>query len=183
MRDLTNLNKLEQYLINHKIPYERIDEDDQQFYLDRHQICVPCDREGREWDAICQRGSYGAEEGLLEIMGTIVSPLAGDSVEGWLTAEDVIARIEDKYDVGEEDQYCNECQGNCDDYYWDNDSCEYVDACFQCSHNGFIEKNDSVMAKDAGSGGQERYSCPVCGDWWYGKVNECPGCGQKMRYS
>lgn len=103
MRNLSNLNRLEQYLKEHDIPYERIDKEDE--YLDenhkyclveleRHQICVPSENGEREWDAICHRGSYGAEEGLLEIMGSIVSPMAGDSVEGYLTAEDVIARIE-----------------------------------------------------------------------------------------
>ena len=103
MRDLANLNKLEQYLIDHQIPYERIDAEDKPIddghtyclvEMERHQICVPCEGAGRKWDAICQRGSYGAEDGLLEIMGTIVSPWAGDSVEGFLTAQDVIERIE-----------------------------------------------------------------------------------------
>ena len=103
MRDLSNLNKLEQYLVEHNIPYERIDQEDKPLddghkyvlvEFERHQICVPREGEGREWDAICHRGSYGAEEGLLEIMGNIVDPLAVDSVEGWLTADDVISRIE-----------------------------------------------------------------------------------------
>lgn len=40
-------------------------------------------------DDYCSR----AESGLLEIMGTIVSPNAGDSVEGFLTADDIIERI------------------------------------------------------------------------------------------
>ena len=103
MRDLKQLNRLEEYLKAKGIPYERIDKEDK--YLDenhpyclvefeRHQICVPSENGEREWDAICNRGSYGAEDGLLEIMGSIVSPMAGDSVEGYLTAEDVIARIE-----------------------------------------------------------------------------------------
>lgn len=103
MRDLSNLNKLEQYLVEHNIPYERIDKEDKPFDdehkyflvgLEQHQICVPHKGEGCEWDAICHYGSYGAERGLLEIMGNIVDPLAGDSVEGWLTADDVISRIE-----------------------------------------------------------------------------------------
>ena len=38
-------------------------------------------------------GSYGYEKGLLEIYGSIVWP-CGDSVEGYLTAADVIERIE-----------------------------------------------------------------------------------------
>lgn len=107
MRDLTQLNKVEKYLKAKNIPYEREDKEDKLVSIERdgihyvvyeqmefHQICVPS-RERRDWDVICHRGSYGAERGLLEIMGTIVRP-CGDSVEGWLTADDVIARIEEK---------------------------------------------------------------------------------------
>lgn len=106
-RDLTQLNRVEQYLKDKGIPYERFDNEDvispQIPYcletFDRHQICVPgYSAQIREWDVICQRGSYGAEDGLLEIYGSIVAPNAGDSVEGWLTADDVIARIERRED-------------------------------------------------------------------------------------
>ena len=99
-RDMTHLNKLERYLKENGIRYERfdveklIDHDNLCFELERHQICVPC-QEKAEWDAICHRGSYGAEEGLLEIYGSIVRPDAGNSVEGYLAAEDVIERIEE----------------------------------------------------------------------------------------
>lgn len=92
-RDLTQLNKLEQYLKHNKIPHERFDNDDGM--VDWHQICVPNHNE-KEWDVICQRGSYGAEEGLLELYGTIVAPDAGYSIEGWLTADDVIRRMKDE---------------------------------------------------------------------------------------
>lgn len=101
MIDLTELNKLEQYLKSKGIPYERIDRKKIQRVLgeeidwSRHQICVPVeDHERREWDAICQRGSYGYEEGLIEIMGSIVHEEDCDSVVGYLTADDVIKRIE-----------------------------------------------------------------------------------------
>lgn len=103
-RDLTQLNKLEQYLKDHGIEYERFDNDDMPVSptityafkeFERHQICVPgYEAKGRQWDAICQRGSYGADEGLLEIYGSLVRESDGDSVVGWLTADDVIARIE-----------------------------------------------------------------------------------------
>lgn len=68
MRDLTELNKLEEYLKEHGIQYERRDVDDLFeedgfiFGTEIHQIIVPEDGPTREWDAICQRGSYGAEE-------------------------------------------------------------------------------------------------------------------------
>lgn len=107
MRDLTELNKLEDYLKKRGMRYERFENDEVVgardgiiFKLDRHQIIVPASGEEAEWDAICQRGSYGAEEGLLEIYGKIVRP-CGDSVEGYLTAEDVIERIEEVYGTKE----------------------------------------------------------------------------------
>lgn len=46
-------------------------------------------------DAVCTKYSFGREKGLLEIMGNIVDKKrVGDSVEGWLTAQDVIDRVE-----------------------------------------------------------------------------------------
>lgn len=83
------LDKLEQYLKDHDIPYERIDKYTNP--VDQHQIAVPGFL-NREWDAVCHLGSYGYENGLLEIMGSISR---SDDVEGWLTAEDVIERIEE----------------------------------------------------------------------------------------
>ena len=47
----------------------------------------------QDWDAICHDFSYGHEEGLLEIMGSLVREDIGDEVEGWLTAEAVIERM------------------------------------------------------------------------------------------
>lgn len=41
------------------------------------------------WDAICGYGTYGHEEGLLEIAGSITK----DDVEGFLTADDIINRL------------------------------------------------------------------------------------------
>lgn len=104
MRDMTELNKLEDYLEARGMRYERFDNDEVVgardgiiFKIDRHQIIVPASGSEAEWDAICQHGSYGAEEGLLEIYGVIVPESAGDIVEGFLTAQDVIERIERVY--------------------------------------------------------------------------------------
>ena len=44
------------------------------------------------WDAICHSGSYGHEQGLLEVMGT-VARADDDGVEGWLTAEEILQRL------------------------------------------------------------------------------------------
>ena len=91
--DLTELNKLERYLKEKGIPYERIDEEETEKVPERHQIMSPC-RANWEWDAVCQFGSYGWQEGLLETMGILVAPDYGDSVEGHLTADEMIKRIE-----------------------------------------------------------------------------------------
>lgn len=56
-------------------------------------ICYPCMGDGCVSDAICHDGSYGRNEGLLEIMGLVdKEKTGGDSVEGWLTAEEVFRR-------------------------------------------------------------------------------------------
>lgn len=47
----------------------------------------------RIFDAVCHYGSYGYHNGLLEILGSIVSEEDGDQVVGYLTADDVIERI------------------------------------------------------------------------------------------
>ena len=50
-----------------------------------------------EWelDVICHGGSYGHEQGLLEIMGAICN--AYDDVEGYLDIEEVFERIKKYY--------------------------------------------------------------------------------------
>ena len=99
--DLSELNKLEEYLQEHKIKYSRFDQDEvltEDGFIDkmmRHQLVI-LDKNGRVlWDAICHEGSYGYEQGLLEVMGsTVVLPSDGDSVAWFLTAQDVIDRLE-----------------------------------------------------------------------------------------
>lgn len=105
---LREFNKLEDYLKYNNIPYERFDERPVKIptYLldlyplpmwDFHQICVP-NRENCEWDVICHKGSYGYDRGLLEIMGSLITEEEAeeDNVVGWLTADDVIRRIEER---------------------------------------------------------------------------------------
>lgn len=102
MTDLTQMDKLEIYLKEHHIPYDRIDKDEvfeetphgkYVVKCEQHQIIVPPQDQERQWDAICHRGSYGHKEGLLELMGNIVR--TNDCVEGYLTADDAIKRIEE----------------------------------------------------------------------------------------
>ena len=95
---MSELDILTQYLKDHNIPFERYDcdkdiqlDDEYTFHVNRHQICVPNQRYAL-WDVICQKGSYGYHEGLLEAYGDIVD-VEGE-VEGYLTAQDVIRRIE-----------------------------------------------------------------------------------------
>lgn len=45
------------------------------------------------WDAVCHDYSYGHEEGLLEIMGILVADFE-DDVEGYLTADEILYRLD-----------------------------------------------------------------------------------------
>lgn len=78
--DLSEMDKLANGLDEKNIPYVR------KTCFDGEQIV--CD----SWDAICHRGSYGHEQGLLEIMGSIVRN-DEDDVEGYLSAEDILSRL------------------------------------------------------------------------------------------
>ena len=52
-------------------------------------------------DAVCHNGSYGHELGQIEIMGLgLTVEKDGDSVRGWMTAEDVLEQL-DKFRNGE----------------------------------------------------------------------------------
>jgi len=87
---MTEMDKLENYLKDQGFQYERI------INLCQNQIVVYRNKK-RDWDAICQPGSYGYEQGLLEVMGSrVVRSSDGDSVCGHLTAQQVIDRLEGK---------------------------------------------------------------------------------------
>ena len=95
MTNTMQLDKLEAWLKDNGYEDSRRDENYQYGALDWHQIVVYEGKERKErlWDAVCHRGSYGYEKGLIEILGKISRTSAGYSVEGWLTAEDVIERV------------------------------------------------------------------------------------------
>lgn len=62
-------------------------------FQDGYQIVVKDpETQKYKWDAVCHIFSYGHDEGLLEIMGEIVEN-DDDSVEGWLSAEDILKRL------------------------------------------------------------------------------------------
>lgn len=100
--DMKQMDILEKYLSDNNVIYERKRLYQKSLnnvckYYYGEQIIVYSDTRHniREWDAVCHRFSYGGDKGLLEIMGTIVDEKSvGDSVEGYLTAQDVIERIE-----------------------------------------------------------------------------------------
>lgn len=83
-RTMNEMDKLEQMLKENNIPYEVAVNN----YSGMKQIWYP-NKEEAISDAICHNGSYGFKEGLLEIMGLTLN---NDTVEGWLTAEEVCYR-------------------------------------------------------------------------------------------
>ena len=94
--NLTELDNLELFLMAEGIPYTRYDQDDKRnfkgFLTKRmcHKIEVD-DPERGKWYAICHRGSWGYEDGLLEVWGDILSALSNDDRPlGWMTAKGVI---------------------------------------------------------------------------------------------
>ena len=98
---MSELDKLEEYLKENGYLYDRIDayDDEKEYWyslgLDRHQIIVYDGDGKRQWDVICQEGSYGYSDGLLEAMGSpIVKKSDCDTVVGHLCAYDVIRRLE-----------------------------------------------------------------------------------------
>ena len=99
---MTQMGKLENMLNLSNIPFEITEH-----WSNTKQIWYPS-RENCICDVICFSeagldrsyglgGSYGHEKGLLEIMGLVNEEEVGDSVEGWLTAEEVFDRIWDDY--------------------------------------------------------------------------------------
>lgn len=108
MNNMTELDKLEAYLKEKGIKYKRVDEDtpvymqialkrdlDLKGLGEKHQIIVYDEKGDCAWDAICHYGSFGYEEGLLEVMGSpVVRESDEDEVVGYLTAQDVIDRLE-----------------------------------------------------------------------------------------
>lgn len=97
---MTEIQKLDKYLTDNKIihTYDRRwpdldkrepDYREGQKFDGGYQIIVYDEYNNRLWDAICGYGSYGFQQGLLEIMEEKSS-----KVIGFLTADDVIKMIE-----------------------------------------------------------------------------------------
>ena len=93
---MTEIEKLEIMLNTMNVPFEITEH-----WSNTEQIWYPS-RENCICDIVCfgdgsLGGSYGHEEGLLEIMGLVNEEETEDSVEGWLTAEEVFNRMWDDY--------------------------------------------------------------------------------------
>lgn len=82
--DLTEMRKLQRMLEEADIPYDihKLFRGEQIEYFGHKDV--------RVCDVICHEYSYGVEQGLLEMMGLCDTV---DSVEGYLTAEEVFERI------------------------------------------------------------------------------------------
>lgn len=79
-RDMTEMTRLAHGLISRGIGfYTRVRDDGLQILADG-------------WDAICFRGSYGAERGLIECLGAPIT--SADEPEGYLTADEILRRLD-----------------------------------------------------------------------------------------
>lgn len=95
----TEIFKLKEMLEAEHIPFVFKDLSTPHDFLydlgERYQLCYP---DGKSKTRICSviegKGTYGAEEDKLEIMGLLTDDeLKHDDVVGYLTAEDVFERI------------------------------------------------------------------------------------------
>lgn len=95
MLDFTEINKLKEMLEKEHIPFtfRKLYEGYQIIYPDTKNI-----NENTICDVILHEGSYGREQGLLEIMGLVDEEKVDDEVEGYLTAEECFNRIKKHYE-------------------------------------------------------------------------------------
>ena len=86
--EITHVDKLITMLETTDIPFEVTERHGRPQFWYPNQKRPVC-------DAICHWGSYGHQDGLIEIMGLTHND---DSVEGYLTAEDVFTRIKEHWE-------------------------------------------------------------------------------------
>lgn len=98
---MAEFDKLQDYLLTHGYNVDIIHRRRQMLgralvQSEHHQLIVNDTKDGRRlWDAVISDYSYGHEDGLLEAMGTNLVEGPG-TVEGWLTADEIIRRLEAK---------------------------------------------------------------------------------------
>ena len=101
MNTQDEMGKLERMLTRSDIPYQKNKTD----LPLKNQLLVPQQYDGVHEEypivsVICNRGSFGYEEGLLEICGLLTDgELESDDVVGWLTADEVFKRIKGWWDA------------------------------------------------------------------------------------
>lgn len=98
--EITEMDKLIAYL------YKKYEADENKVVLvksifDGQQVIVTDKDDNWLWDAVCHQLSYGGEEGLIEVMEQTENNYIlteeereWDDVLGYLTAEDIIKRLE-----------------------------------------------------------------------------------------
>lgn len=102
--DLIEFNKLEDMLVKANIPHINKPFN----WGNGRQIILFDKNNSRIADAVCHMGSYGHEQGLLEIQGAITEEEEQeDSVLGYLTAEEVFKRFKYCYE-NNTSIYCEE---------------------------------------------------------------------------
>ena len=93
----TELDKLRQMLTDAQIPFEVYQDPAWKLMGGGYQIAYPS-RDNRVCSAITHYGSYGADYGLIEIMGLLTEEeQSNDSVVGFLDADEVFKRISDDW--------------------------------------------------------------------------------------
>lgn len=105
MKKYKEIFRLKKMLDEAKIPYEfsNCGFPFKNFRIQGYQLCYPYSFQSENGNCICSviehYGSYGNEQDLLEIMGLLTEEEnKADSVKGYLTAEDVFARIKSHYE-------------------------------------------------------------------------------------
>lgn len=98
---LAEFDKLQSYLLTHGYSVDITHRCRQMrgralVQSEHHQLIIydSVDPALRLWDAVISDYSYGHEDGLLEAMGSLIGDRPGD-VEGWLTADEIIRRLEE----------------------------------------------------------------------------------------
>ena len=98
---LAEFDKLQDYLLTHGYSVDITHRRRQMLgralvQSEHHQLIIYDTKDAnlRLWDAVISDYSYGHEDGLLEAMGgALLGGRPGD-VEGWLTADEIIRRLE-----------------------------------------------------------------------------------------
>lgn len=95
----TEIYRLKDMLERAHIPFD-FDAYTSHIHFEHHQICYPVFQPNHRVCSVVEgRGTYGAQDNLLEIQGLLTPEEdAYDSVAGWLKAEEVFRRIKEHWE-------------------------------------------------------------------------------------